>query len=916
MSRKGFHLRSFSRQLILSIGFSIGAVTLIAAMINYRNGQNIMVNQTNDEANRQVREAMQHLDEFVQQISFIPLSLSARQRTLGDHPDPALFPYLVKLLKYAAPEQVYGCYMAFDLMKAPDNAAMPWVDRKSFPRQVDLKYDFHDAEQEWFNGPKKTRALYITEPYYDEGGSEISMVSITAPAYDSTGKFVGVAGSDVSLEQIRETISKLQIGDGKGTDYAMLVSRAGKVVAHPDEKLQLHKGFKGADVNSLEELKATLSAPAGMSRVKVGRTYRRIYWDTGAFTGWKLVMSVPESQIVAPALAWFRASIPVLGVGLAVMVVVLTLVARMVSRPVMKLAQAASAVEQGNFEATQELELVTRRYDELGALARAFNSMVAGIRAREQGLTDWAQRLEERVQERTKKLEESNEALTRAREDAEAANHSKSVFLANMSHELRTPLNAIIGYSEMLVEEAEDAGQDDFVPDLRKINAAGKHLLELINAVLDLSKVEAGKMELHLEEFSVWETVHGLRSIVKPLVDKNKNALEIICPKDIPPMLADVTKIRQSLLNLLSNASKFTEEGKITLEVTSKDQEVFFAVRDTGIGMTPEQQSKIFEEFTQADSSTTRKYGGTGLGLAISRRFCVMMGGDITVSSVVGEGSAFTIRLPLRVTDSSKETLTSEIQTLLIPTPENAKGTVLVIDDDPGSRELLHRLLAREGYTVLLATNGEEALEIAKTTRPNLITLDVMMPGMDGWTVLSALKSDPELADIPVIMVTIVDDRSTAYALGASDYLTKPIDRERLNSLLAKYRQAIHHLPLLLVEDDGDTRDVTRRMLEREGWQVVEAENGRVALEKMAQQKPGLVLLDLMMPELDGFGFLEAFRQNPDWRDVPVVVVTAKTLTEAEKQRLQGQVEVVVQKGARSLEDILVHLNAIVTTES
>jgi signal transduction histidine kinase/DNA-binding response OmpR family regulator len=878
---------------------------LSAAAINYRNGQEVIVNQTNEEANRQINEAMEHLDQFVQQVSLIPSSLAARQKTIGDRPDAGLFPFLVQLLRYTAPEQVYGCYIAFEFMKAPGNAAMPWVDRTSWPRPVDLKYDFHLPEYEWYNGPKKTGALYVTEPYFDEGGSNISMVSVTTPIFDSQSKFIGVAGCDLPLAQIRSTISKVRLGDGKGTDYAILVSRSGKIVAHPDDKLQLRRGFLGEDIAKVEEGKPTVGSPSGMMRVKVGDTYRRVYWATGSFTGWKLVMSVPEAQILAPATHWFRTVLPIVGTGIALMFFVLIVVARRATRPILALASASSAVEAGKFEASDTLNSVAKRADELGTLARAFQSMVAGIRGREQSLTEAAQQLETRVHERTKALETSNDALKRAREDAEAANHSKSVFLANMSHELRTPLNAIIGYSEMLVEEAEDVGQDDFVPDLRKINAAGKHLLELINAILDLSKIEAGKMELHLEEFSILEVVQGIRSIVKPLIEKNKNTLTIDCSPDLPLMYADVTKVRQSLLNLLSNASKFTEQGKISLEVGQQGDEVLFVVRDTGIGMTPEQQGKIFKEFTQADSSTTRKYGGTGLGLAISRRFCQLMGGDITVASRQGEGSTFTIRLPLRVAKKEEGMQTGEYAPISMLATTITKGTVLVIDDDPGSRELLHRLLSKEGYMVLPAMSGEDALEIVKKIRPHLITLDVMMPGMDGWTVLSTLKSDPELADIPVIMVTIVDDRSTAYALGASDYLTKPIERERLHTLLAKYSEHAQNLPLLLVEDDPETRDVTHRMLEKAGWRVVDAENGRVGLERAEEQTPGLVLLDLMMPELDGFGFLEAFRKKEAWRDIPVVVVTAKTLTEEDRARLQGQVEVVIEKSAESLEEMM-----------
>ncbi len=344
----------------------------------------------------------------------------------------------------------------------------------------------------------------------------------------------------------------------------------------------------------------------------------------------------------------------------------------------------------------------------------------------------------------------------------EAASRHKSEFLANMSHELRTPLNAIMGYSEMLQEEARDTGGEAFVPDLQKIHAAGRHLLELINAVLDLSKIEAGRMELYLETFSIPGLVHDITAVIQPLVQKNQNRLEVTCPDDLGTMRADLTKTRQAVLNLLSNACKFTERGLVALTVRRAPEDgaewVIFAVRDTGIGMTPEQMTKLFQEFSQADAATTRKYGGTGLGLALSRRLVRLMGGDIVTESEPGRGSTFTIRLPAHVADGSPGAV-SAAETR----PDTALaevGTVLVVDDEPSVRELMHRFLSKEGFRVVTAAGGEDGLRLARSLRPDVITLDVMMPGMDGWAVLSALKANADTTDIPVIMVTIVDDRN------------------------------------------------------------------------------------------------------------------------------------------------------------
>ena len=502
-----------------------------------------------------------------------------------------------------------------------------------------------------------------------------------------------------------------------------------------------------------------------------------------------------------------------------------------------------------------------------------------------------------------------------ARKTAEEANRAKSEFLANMSHELRTPMNAILGYSEMLIEEAEDLQQEDFIPDLKKINQAGSHLLALINDILDLSKVEAGRMDVFAEDIDIGNLIDEVAATARPLMEKNNNRMEVVRDTYLGAAFQDLTKLRQSLFNLLSNAAKFTHEGTVTLNAAriQKDGQdwLSFAVRDTGIGIPADKLEAVFEEFTQADGSTTRDYGGTGLGLAISRRICQLLGGDITVQSQPGEGSTFTIEIPLNAPGSDNRPVAGAVVPAGTERKSHPAGkpgpgrTVLVIDDDPEAREILECFLAREGFDVVTADSGDAGLRLAHDIEPAIITLDVLMPEMDGWSVLRALKADPGLRDIPVIMLTMVDDKSRGYALGATDYLSKPVDRDLLHRTLAHYQTPETPSPVLLVEDDADTREVMRRMLDKAGWPVMEATNGREALDQMANTRPGIILLDLMMPVMDGFDFLLEMRAREDWCDIPVIVLTAKNLTEEDRQLLSGKVEQVIEKGATSHEQLI-----------
>ncbi len=503
------------------------------------------------------------------------------------------------------------------------------------------------------------------------------------------------------------------------------------------------------------------------------------------------------------------------------------------------------------------------------------------------------------ISARTKEMETS-------RDEARDANAEKTRFFANMSHELRTPLNAILGYGEMLEEDCEDLGYDDLLPDLRKITSAGSHLLSLINNILDISKIEAGRMELYLTNFDIESMIDTIKDVTGPLSIKNENNFIVNITDNIGKMNQDETKIRQCLTNFLSNSFKFTSKGNVELKVDTfilnEIEMIRFAVIDDGEGMSEEGLSKVFKEYEQAERSTSAKHGGTGLGLPITKKLAEMMGGDVEVKSELGKGSQFTLYVPRY----SPEQEDLDIELINFDKLTEQEKIIVLIDDDVDMHELIRRTVTKIGLTLVGATDGEKGMQIVREVKPKLLLLDVLMPGRDGWSILKECKTDPDLKDMSIIMVSQMEQDKLSKSLGADDYMTKPINRElfleRVKNLMIN--SSSNNGKVLIVDDDKDTREILSRILDDNGWISITAKDGKDGLEKL-KENPSLIVLDLEMPRMDGFEFLDEYMNTYSINErKPILVYSGKDLSEVQIDQLNKNVAALIKKDEVSMQEL------------
>ena len=743
------------------------------------------------------------------------------------------------------------------------------------PAGIGVDYSVWNYVKDVLN-PRRVGPKY-SDVVRSQGDASVAAVVIAVPILDAQRNLIGFLAGTVDLSEVQRLSNYSRIG---ASGQAVVVDSRGRVIAHPRDDWR----GEAKDLSSSGIFQQSLGQETGVSWYTDldGNVQRAAGFATVPVVGWKVWVSQPVAELRTELTPLILSTVEWLVVAIVLALVLGFLAAAWITRPVDELTRAAGRIAQGDFVTPVT---VRERFaaKELRALAHTFNQMV-------RQLSGAYLTLEEKVSQRTSELQAANQELARA-------NKLKSEFLANVSHELRTPLSAIIGFSQILLDGIDGPMSEEQQQDISQVNKSGQSLLALINQILDLSKIEAGKMELSVERVELPALITSILESISPLAQEKGLRIETRFAPGLPAVEGDAARLKQVLINLLSNAVKFTERGHIEVIAQPSGRMVRITVKDTGIGISAESQRVIFDEFVQGDGSSTRKHGGTGLGLSIVRKLVEMHGGAITVSSEPGRGSIFTFTVPAWAT--SQGAVTTLQQRPLRRPNQGLPGTaILVVDDDPSVRQLISRHLEQDGWKTVQASNATDALQLARESRPTLITLDIMMPDASGWWVLEKLKEDPQTAGIPVLVVTIVEDQRLVFALGASDYLGKPYDRGALIAKIHRLLPQLRGKRVLVVDDDPEARAMLAKILKEEQATVIGAASGDEAMTLLSQSPPDLVLLDLMMPGMSGFEMVARMRALPAASNIPVMIVSAKELTAEDVLTLNGHIQRFVAKGS------------------
>ncbi|NJP07208.1 MAG: response regulator [Chloroflexaceae bacterium] len=704
--------------------------------------------------------------------------------------------------------------------------------------------------------------------------------------------FTGTLLARLDLSTLWNIVASIQVGD---TGYAYLMHEDGQLLAYRDMS-QLNTALATQASNGTGDSTLPLMTLSVLPDIRTGLNDQMVVSSAVHLTSldWISVVEQPVTEALQPFVLPFILTLLLMVVVFAVVTSIFRFTQRKIVQPLLVMHGYVLSFQDGNLH--REIPVSQTEENEMTILASTFNRMAHQLDA----LIDT---LEQQVAERTAQLNQALKAAEEARHAAEEANTLKTRFIANMSHELRTPLNSIINFTQIIKSGFRGPVTEEQIQYLNRVSASGEHLLGLINDILDLSKIEAGRMELFKEELDLGELVESTMSTAIGLTKEKPIELYHEIAPDLPMIQADRTRIRQILLNLLSNAAKFTDEGCITVQVWQEQHELIVSITDTGIGIAPDKLETIFEEFRQADEGSMRSYEGTGLGLSICRRLLQMHGGRIWVESTPGVGSIFFFSLPLHGSLPTSDMIQTPGD-LLLPESANPDGvSIMVIDNDAAVIEIVASYLAPDGYSVTGITDSRNALEETRRIQPAAIILDILMPHKDGWQLLVAFKEDPALQHIPIICYTIIDDKSMGLSLGASAYLVKPVRQDALRQTVKQLVGQQAHI--LVIDDDPDVREMLPCYLDRDDYHVTTAVNGQDGLNQIALHQPDLVILDLMMPVLDGFEVLHQLDQDPATRHIPIIVLTAKELTPDEQSYLQLRVQRLVQKRSNAPDTLL-----------